>query len=190
MDIFHIDRETGEFLGKGLAEPHPFKDGEWGIPAHAVTDAPPKTGEHEAAVWLGDGWSLVPDHRDETWWNGDDEPVVIETLGDPTEQGLSPDEPPPPPPGANDVRAEADRRMVVLTGARDSRHKDLLIQNGTREAVRLLRIGNANWTSDQALRAQQLEELEAGIDAIRAASDVLEAMPTVPADFADDRHWP
>lgn len=94
----------------------------------------------------------------------------------------------PPPPSADDVRREADRRMRVLLGARDSAHLDIIIANGTREAVRLLRKGAATWTPEEAQRAAMLEAVDLAIEAVRAASNVLEANP--PADYADNRHWP
>ena len=90
----------------------------------------------------------------------------------------------------NDVRAEADRKMVALLGARDSRHKDVLISNAQREAIRLLHKGEANWTPEEAARVVELQQIDAALEAIRAASNVLEAMDPIPADFADDANWP
>lgn len=92
------------------------------------------------------------------------------------------------PPSASDVRAEASRRMQALLGARDAGHLGMLITNGTREAVRLLRKGSANWTVDEAVRAAQLEQIDIAIEAIRAASNGMEATP--PLDFRDDGRWP
>lgn len=92
------------------------------------------------------------------------------------------------PPTADDVRREAERRMRALLGARDSAHLDIIIANGTREAVRLLRKGAATWTAEEAQRAAMLEAVDLAIEAIRAASNMLEASP--PADYAADSHWP
>ncbi|MBU2583146.1 MAG: hypothetical protein KJ622_15665 [Alphaproteobacteria bacterium] len=94
----------------------------------------------------------------------------------------------PPPPSADDVRAEASRRMQVLVGARDADHLEIIIANASREAIRLLRIGEANWTPEEAARAAALEQVDAMLEAIRAASNAMEADP--PADYTDDRHWP
>ena len=88
------------------------------------------------------------------------------------------------------VRAEAKRRMIVLTGARDAAHLDILISNGNREAIRLLRKGAENWTAEEAARAAALEQFDEGIEAIRAASNALEPMDPIPADFTADNHWP
>lgn len=91
-------------------------------------------------------------------------------------------------PTAADVRSEASRRMQVLVGARDIAHLEIIIANGTREAVRLLRKGAAAWTPEEAGRAAELEALDAAIEAIRAASNAMEKDP--PVDYADDAHWP
>jgi hypothetical protein len=95
----------------------------------------------------------------------------------------------PPPPTAADVRAEAARRMQLLVGARDARHLDVIVSNGTREAIRLLRLrAEREWTAEEGTRAAQLQQLDTAIDAIRAASNAMEAEP--PADFASDARWP
>ncbi len=88
------------------------------------------------------------------------------------------------------VRREAQRRMMVLLGARDATHLDILVSNGSREAIRLLRKGAANWTPDEMARAAELERLDARIEAIRAAGDALERMVPVPEDADADTWWP
>lgn len=90
---------------------------------------------------------------------------------------------------AADVRAEASRRMSALLGARDAAHLDILIANGTREAIRLLRIREDRpWTPEESAREATLRAVDAAIEAIRAASNALETNP--PADYRDDAHWP
>jgi len=91
-------------------------------------------------------------------------------------------------PTAHDVRAEASRRLQALVNARDAAHLEMILVNGTREAVRLLRKGAANWTTEETARAATLESLDASVEAIRAASNVMEASP--PDDYADDSRWP
>lgn len=98
--------------------------------------------------------------------------------------------PPPPPPTVEDVRAEAQARMIALLGARDAAHLEILISNGSREAIRLIRKGAENWTPEEAIRAAQLEAIDAAIEAIRSASNAIEAMVPIPADFADNGYWP
>lgn len=95
----------------------------------------------------------------------------------------------PPPPDADDVRAEASRRMQSLLGARDARHLEIVVANGTREAVRLLRLRDDRpWTAEEAARAAGLAAVDQALESIRNASNALEAAP--PADYASDHHWP
>lgn len=88
----------------------------------------------------------------------------------------------------NKIRAEAQRRIMALVNARNVSHLDVLISNANREAIRLLRKSAANWTAEEAARAVQLEQIDIAIEAIRAASNVLEADP--PEDCTDDQYWP
>ena len=97
----------------------------------------------------------------------------------------------PPPPTVEDVRAEASRRMQHVVGARDAAHLQIVIANASREAIRLLRVtADRPWTEGEVARAAALEAADAAIEAIRAASNVLEAMDPVPADFATSAIWP
>lgn len=52
-------------------------------------------------MWRDGAWTMAPDHRGETWYDADGSAVLIDTVGDPAERGLSPDAPPPPPPSAD-----------------------------------------------------------------------------------------
>lgn len=88
-----------------------------------------------------------------------------------------------------DVRKEASRRMQQLVGARDENHLGIIISNSSREAIRLLRKGAENWTTDEAVRAAQLEGADAAIEAIRAFSNVLEGREQIPLDYRDDKYW-
>jgi hypothetical protein len=94
-----------------------------------------------------------------------------------------------PRPTADDVRAEASRRLRRLVGARDAAHLEIILANDTREAVRLLRVAAERpWTLEEAARAANLQALDGAIEAIRAASNRMEAEP--PHDYADDARWP
>ena len=63
-------------------------------------------------------------------------------------------------------------------------------RNLTAQAAILADTGRDNWT------AQDLADWNAGkliwdaIDAIRAASDTLEATTPIPQNYTDDTHWP
>lgn len=111
---------------------------------------------------------------------------------------------------ADDVRAECARRMRALYGARDDKHLDVLISNANREASRLQQVrlgvpllGSTDpdptdpadwalpprpWTDAETQRAADLIQADAAIEALRAASNAMEAAP--PVDFDDDSRWP
>ena len=95
----------------------------------------------------------------------------------------------PPPPTADDIRAEASRRMQAMLGARDAAHVDLIVANATREAVRLqnIRLKGGTWTPEQSARIATLEAADAALEAIRSVSNAMEASP--PSDYTSDSHW-
>lgn len=120
MLIYNYHPETGEFIGAAEAEESPFGDGEFLIPAHATTTAPPETvsGGH-ALSFDGETWHEVEDHRGETWFNAEGEPMVINLIGDPVAHGLQEEGPPPPPepepdPGNVKLRFAMVKDGVVL----------------------------------------------------------------------------
>ncbi len=94
-------------------------------------------------------------------------------------------------PTADDVRAEAQRRMMVLVGARDADHLEIIITNGLREASRLLRkeVDGVTLSADEQSRKVVLQQIDAALEAIRAASNTLEVMSPIPDDYADDVRW-
>ena len=93
-----------------------------------------------------------------------------------------------PPVTAEDVRTERDRRLFAVVGAANKPSYEEIVSSATREAVRLLRKGEGNWTADESARAIELEEFEARIAEIESRSMELEAAP--PANYQDDAVWP
>lgn len=81
------------------------------------------------------------------------------------------------------VKAEARRRIIAI--ADEDRQRNL-----TARGVELLRIGPASWTPDEQAEANAIDAVWQQIKAIRAASDVIEAMDPLPADFTDPAYWP
>ena len=100
------------------------------------------------------------------------------------------------PASAEDVRAEAQRRMIARLGARDVAHLEVIISNGVREQGRLQAIRTGipglaaprDWTAEETARAQVLWAADVAIEAIRSASNAMEQSP--PDDYAADLHWP
>lgn len=91
---------------------------------------------------------------------------------------------------ADDVRAEAQRRIVARTGARSLEHCMLQQLNALMRATELTnkRALGIELNPAEAAEAAWLEQLAADIKAIRAASNTMEGEP--PADYAADIHWP
>lgn len=193
MLVHNYDPGSGVWVSSQEARESPLEPGVYLIPAHATDAAPPLAAPGQVAVFdpAARVWSLAEDHRGETWYGPDGHPTVLDMVG-PIPAGLieQPLTPPTPAPTDDDVRTEASRRMQHLVGARNAAHLDIILSNGTREAVRLLRIGATNWTPEESARAAMLEAVDTQIEAIRAASNVVEAMTPIPADYADDSRWP
>lgn len=97
MDIYHYHSLTGEYLGKGVADPNPLEEGNWLMPANSTVMEPLPPEDGKAVVWSDQQWSYLADHRGETWWNEHGQPVVIQDLGNPADSGLSSEEPEPEP---------------------------------------------------------------------------------------------
>lgn len=114
MQIWNYDA-SGVLLNSGWADPNPLTPGDWLIPGHATTIEPPVLGEKQVAVFANGAWSIVADHRGETWYAGYGQPVVIAALGVP--EGLTETEPEAPPPTIAELKlAAADKRWRVETG--------------------------------------------------------------------------
>lgn len=90
---------------------------------------------------------------------------------------------------ADDVRAEAQRRIIALTGARSLEHCMLQQLNALTRATELTnkRALGIELSPAEATEAASLEQLAADIKAIRAASNAME--PDPPADYMADGRW-
>ena len=95
----------------------------------------------------------------------------------------------PTTPSADDIRREAQRRIIVLVGARD--FDDCVVKqlNATMRAVFLTdkRLNGGTLTPTEEAEAQALRNLKAAIDGIRDKSNALEA--TLPIDYQNDTYW-
>lgn len=81
------------------------------------------------------------------------------------------------------VKAERQRRINSVADAdRQAYYSRLMIA--------LLERGKDTWTPDEIAIVEAIRTGNAKIDAIVAAADALEALNPIPADFADDKHWP
>lgn len=83
----------------------------------------------------------------------------------------------------DDVKAEARRRIIALANEDQQR-------NATARGLELEHKGQDNWTAEEAAEVAAIQALWARVKSIRAASDSIETMNPIPADYTDDRHWP
>lgn len=143
-------------------------------PGRYTTEIAPPAREPGKAVVFRDGaWSLVADHRGETWFDGDTA-VVVADIGDPAEIGLSPDEPAPEPPTPtpDNVKAECRRRIFAVA------NETAQMNMASHAAAGLF---------DDARRASFLAALQ-WVAEMRAACGVLIA--SADATFTTDDAWP
>lgn len=92
MNIWTYDRESGALIGQEAADADPLTPGSYLIPAFATETAPPAAEAGQIARWTGSAWEMVPDHRGEIWYGGEDgrTPVVIVEIGTPDGLTLEP----------------------------------------------------------------------------------------------------
>jgi hypothetical protein len=81
------------------------------------------------------------------------------------------------------VKDDAYRRIVAICPEWKQR-------NLTAQAAQLAKKGETNWTPEEAAAWAAGEAIWNQIAAIRAASDVIEAMDPIPVAFMDDIYWP
>lgn len=95
-----------------------------------------------------------------------------------------------PQPTSDEVRTEAQRRIIVLTGTHDIIGCLTKQHNAQMRATELtlIKASGGEWTAEQAAEAAALQALADKIKAIRAASNVLE--PNPPQDYTDEKYWP
>ena len=98
---------------------------------------------------------------------------------------LSPPVTPPPPTTIEDIKNEAQRRIIALVGA------PTLDRCFAKQLNALMRASELNaketWTPAEEAEAAQLQAMADAIKAIRAKSNDLEL--TLPSDFYNDSHW-
>lgn len=94
MKYYSYHKTTGVFLWEDDATPNPEEEGEFLLPAHATTEAPPEIQANEVAVFTEGAWSIVPDYRGKVFYDGNGDQITINEIN------VSPDpawtiEPPP-----------------------------------------------------------------------------------------------
>jgi len=189
MDIFHYDRDTGEFLGMGVADPDPMDEDNWLIPANATLLEPPVAMKGNARVFRNGAWGYV--HVD-------------------APDGPSSNEPAPP--TANDIAVERNKRLAGgflydFGDARGSHHiatskEDLENWNEVTQIANALimsghpdtPIGIMTDTGATEVTAMEWQSILIKAGQVRqpvfAASFALQAMSPIPFDYTDEKYWP
>jgi len=90
---------------------------------------------------------------------------------------------PPPPVTAEQVKAEAERRILAV--APEWRQRNLLARGAELANIR----HDRKLTSGEKAEADAISAVWTAIAGLRAASDALEAMNPIPQDFTDDEYW-
>jgi hypothetical protein len=95
------------------------------------------------------------------------------------------------------VKAEAQRRIIALTGRLQLIDCMIKQSNANMRANELndkrilfLKAQGDDLTAAEELEATALRNLADAIQAIRAASDVVEALDPIPLDYTANSHWP
>ncbi|WP_159953048.1 hypothetical protein [Rhizobium sp. 18065] len=95
--IYTYDAVTGELLFATAADRDPLDGTRWLVPDCATMFSPPSVAVGSAAVFAAGAWTIVADHRGETWWTAEGLEVAVVDLGDPAAFGLLPTIPDLPP---------------------------------------------------------------------------------------------
>lgn len=81
------------------------------------------------------------------------------------------------------IKAEAHRRIILIIPEWKQR-------NLTAQAAVLAEKGRANWTAEELAAWDAGEAVWAQVQAVRTASDALEAIDPIPTDITADQYWP
>lgn len=90
---------------------------------------------------------------------------------------------------ATDLKAEAQKRIILLTKAQSFDDTIVKQLNALMRAIELtlIKAKGGEWTKEEEAEVLAHEQLAAQIKAIRAKSNELEK--AIPADYTLDRHW-
>lgn len=198
MLVYNYDPQTLEFIGAKEARESPKEQGVYLKPKYSTFTATTEADTGYARRYVSEtgDWETVEDHRgDIVYKKSDATKVIVDWLGDvggdyTYEAPSSPHdiwsgaEWTPPPATEEDIKVEAQRRIVAFCPEWKQR-------NMMMEKIDLLdkkRSSPLTFTQAEQDRLDLINDAIAHINAIRSASDTLEG--TLPTDYTDDTHWP
>lgn len=165
--LYHYAPQSGEYLGQSEARKDP-RAGQARIPANATLIALPEEVLEETQVFVfkNEAWEVLEDHRGEVFYDENGEAFEITYLGQEISESWSTEKPP--------ISDEE-----ILTGIK------------AQAAYRIAESGH-DWMAAREVGggAAIPDSVKTYAQAVRDASDALEAMETLPQNYADDSNWP
>ena len=92
-----------------------MQPGQFLVPAHATTQAPPETGADQVAVFAAGAWAVQPDFRGRIYWTPEGVEVEISAIGE-TVPADALDAAPPPPAEPRFLTPPQFEFLLALTG--------------------------------------------------------------------------
>lgn len=141
---------TKEFLGITQAQPHPFKENDFLIPAYTTDIAPPNLEAFHNACFLDGEWLTLPDYRGVSYWLEGVESKISE-LGTDLPEGASLTAPEPEEQPKDPVRQRAYAYADPITGS------DRLLMEALRKEVLLETLADGEAKTALSAEIQQLK---------------------------------
>lgn len=174
--IYHYD-ENGVLTGSSEARTDPRDPARILIPRGATVTVPPLTFDDQAAMFLDDAWFVVEDHRGKTVYSKSDKSeFVIDQLGPIPETHT------PIPPG---------ERSVWNIDTNQWETRPITVDEVKAEARRRIEATGLPWMAEREISGGDPvpDSVKRRCAEIRAASNTLEALGSIPLDFTDDKYW-
>jgi len=184
--IVHIfDETTGNYLFDYDCYPDPENPGAFIEPIASTDDPLPAKVVKKWPRRVNDAWTLVDDFRGEIWFSGYNQPVEVTEVGTPS--GITKTEPPAPPPPRGALiafaKAEAQKRIIAIEAQWNDVNYVVKQLNALMVSVDFVfdivqrasdNGGLVSLTPEDMAVSEQLRGKKAQIEAIRAASDLVE----------------
>jgi hypothetical protein len=182
VEIYHWNRESGEYSGSSFARADPLEEDHFLIPANATEVEPPNAGVGQVAQWGDTGWQAVDDLRGTDYWLADGSAHTITEIGVSLPDGAL-DAPPPPELTASLIKTSAGLRIAArLKDEKTQRNMNAL-------AAQLLnRKFSGSLNDADAATLALLDAAFGWVQAMQAKGR--ELVDALDEDYDDDGSWP